>query len=114
MACSACRDLLPLMEYHFNKDFIKTVLCINKDKPEMKCDGKCYLKKTIAASHQQEQNKPFPQPHENIPGILQGSLFHFTPTIWSETQAPLMAFSNLLLPGAIHYISHPPERIHLI
>lgn len=31
-----------------NYDYISTVLCINKDKPEMHCNGKCQLMKELA------------------------------------------------------------------
>lgn len=33
--------------YQWNKNFIANYLCINKGKPELKCNGKCYLKKQI-------------------------------------------------------------------
>lgn len=33
--------------YSFNKDFIIKELCENKDKPKMKCEGKCFLKKSM-------------------------------------------------------------------
>ena len=41
------RPVAPVIDYLVNKDYIKTVLCINKDVPEMHCDGKCYLKKKL-------------------------------------------------------------------
>ena len=31
-----------------NYDYISTVLCINKDKPELHCNGKCQLMKELA------------------------------------------------------------------
>lgn len=33
--------------YELNKDYVSTVLCVNKDKPQMHCNGKCYLKKQL-------------------------------------------------------------------
>lgn len=33
--------------YEINKDYIAAELCENKDKPELQCAGKCYLKKQI-------------------------------------------------------------------
>lgn len=41
------RPFLPVIEYALNYHYISTVLCENKDKPAMKCNGKCYLKKKI-------------------------------------------------------------------
>ncbi len=34
--------------YFINKDFIAENLCVNKAKPEMDCEGKCYLVKQLA------------------------------------------------------------------
>ena len=33
--------------YELNKDYIAKNLCENKDKPQMKCCGKCYLRKQL-------------------------------------------------------------------
>jgi hypothetical protein len=33
--------------YEVNKTYVATVLCENKDKPEMKCCGKCYVNKQM-------------------------------------------------------------------
>lgn len=33
--------------FELNKDYIAKTLCINRDKPAMKCCGKCYLQKQL-------------------------------------------------------------------
>jgi hypothetical protein len=47
-------------DYILNRDYIAKVLCINRDKPEMKCNGKCHLakqlKKQDAAEGQSEKS----------------------------------------------------------
>lgn len=42
------KPMLPVMEYVVLYDYIKTELCVNKDKPELQCNGKCHLKKEMA------------------------------------------------------------------
>ena len=37
------RPITPFVEYAINYDYISKVLCINKDKPELQCNGKCQL-----------------------------------------------------------------------
>ena len=37
------KPLLPVLEYYANYDYIANELCINKDKPYLECNGKCYL-----------------------------------------------------------------------
>lgn len=51
------KPFAPYIEYVINYDYISKVLCINQDKPEMKCDGKCHLKKQINKSAE-ESNDP--------------------------------------------------------
>lgn len=45
-----------LAYYHLNKDYIARVLCENRDKPQLHCDGKCYLAKQLKAQ-QDRQDK---------------------------------------------------------
>jgi len=45
------RPLVPLVEYAVNYDYIANVLCINKSKPELHCNGKCYLSKELAKTN---------------------------------------------------------------
>lgn len=53
------KPVLPVLEYVLNQDYIAEVLCINKDKPMLNCDGKCYLAQMI--KEQQEKD------HQDIP-----------------------------------------------
>lgn len=41
------KPIAPFVEYALNKDYIVEFLCINQDKPEMQCNGKCHLYKTV-------------------------------------------------------------------
>jgi hypothetical protein len=52
------RPLIPIMEYVVNYDYIVETLCINKDKPELNCNGKCYLSKELAKTNDSEST-PF-------------------------------------------------------
>lgn len=45
---------MPFIEYSLNKDYIAKVLCINKEKPKMHCDGKCYLMKRVQETSESE------------------------------------------------------------
>lgn len=40
------------IEYQLNKEFIQEVLCINKDKPDLDCQGYCYVSEKIKKQHQ--------------------------------------------------------------
>lgn len=50
--------LLISSSYHFNKSYISSVLCTNKDKPQLHCEGKCFLDiklKELEQKNKQEQ-----------------------------------------------------------
>lgn len=48
------RPLIPIIEYVANYDYIAKVLCINKSKPDLHCNGKCYLSKELAKTNDSE------------------------------------------------------------
>lgn len=52
--------------YHANKDYIAKVLCENRDKPQLHCDGKCYLAKRLKAQ-QDKQDKETTQRVQKAP-----------------------------------------------
>lgn len=45
--------------YQVNKDFIIENYCVNKEKPELECDGKCHLAKMFKKSEKPESGFPF-------------------------------------------------------
>lgn len=46
-----------VFDYELRKDYIIKVYCINKNLPELHCDGKCYLAKKIAQSKEKDENQ---------------------------------------------------------
>lgn len=47
-----------MVNYIVNYNYIVTVLCENKDKPEMQCNGKCHLTKELAKEAGAEDKNP--------------------------------------------------------
>lgn len=45
------RPLIPLVDYAVNYEYIKDNLCVNKAKPELNCNGKCYLGKELSKTN---------------------------------------------------------------
>ncbi|MFL5729121.1 MAG: hypothetical protein ACJ75J_06485 [Cytophagaceae bacterium] len=44
------RGYMPYLNYQVNYRYISTVLCENKAKPVLRCDGKCHLQKELKKS----------------------------------------------------------------
>ena len=53
------RSVLPLINYAVNYNFISTQLCENKSKPELLCNGKCFVKKEFTKSSETQNCKEF-------------------------------------------------------
>ena len=49
------KPVFPVLEYIVNYDYISKVLCENKAKPELKCNGKCHLMKELAKASENEK-----------------------------------------------------------
>jgi hypothetical protein len=43
------------LDYELNKQFIINNYCVNKSRPQLHCDEKCYLAKKLQAEEQKEQ-----------------------------------------------------------
>ena len=51
--------VIPLvcLDYEVRKDYIAKALCVNRDKPKLNCNGKCYLAKKLAEAEKQQQRQ---------------------------------------------------------
>ena len=52
------QNVIIVVQYEINKDYISSVLCENRDRPSMRCFGKCQLlKKLKKADKKEKENK---------------------------------------------------------
>ncbi|WP_439556479.1 hypothetical protein [Dyadobacter sp.] len=51
--------VIPLvcLDYEIRKDYISKALCINRDRPKLNCNGKCYLAKKLAEAEKQQERQ---------------------------------------------------------
>ena len=50
------KPVIPFLEYVINYDYIVKELCENKEKPALKCNGKCHLAKQLAKAAEEEKS----------------------------------------------------------
>ncbi|MFA6518023.1 MAG: hypothetical protein WCU83_12900, partial [Bacteroidia bacterium] len=43
--------------FKWNQESITALFCVNKDKPEIKCEGKCYMQKQVKEVEQEQSRK---------------------------------------------------------
>lgn len=44
--------------YELNKEYITEMFCINKSRPELNCDGKCFLMQKLQEKNQTDEKIP--------------------------------------------------------
>ncbi|MFD2570061.1 hypothetical protein ACFSUS_05405 [Spirosoma soli] len=85
--------------YHANKDYIARVLCENRDRPELHCDGKCYLAKKLKAQ-QDKQDKETTERVQNTPVLqlfCQADLPFQFGSVWTASE--VVRFSTYRFPS---------------
>ena len=67
---SGLNHIFPYVDYVINKKEIIEKYCENKEKPKLKCDGKCHLRiqvvKKIKEEEKSSTNNPFNQPTKSF------------------------------------------------
>ena len=111
MAVYVLRPVYPYIHYAWNKEYIAKYLCINKDKPELQCNGKCHLKKELSEQRKEEKGPAFPFKisyesiqlwHRIISGI---QLDKFAKSVLNH--CPVYKINYLYT--LIRFVFHPPD-----
>lgn len=104
---------MPVINYVFNYEFYKTVLCENKAKPDLKCNGKCYLIKEMKISNQQNKDAKLPIPRvdlSKLPISLIEKYTLFEPFIFKEKRIQKYAKTTVLAFNVdINVLTPPPD-----
>ena len=58
------KPVIPYLEYMVRKDWIIEKFCINKEKPEIHCNGKCHLEKQLNKEADESDNQLPDQPRQ--------------------------------------------------
>lgn len=97
-------QLTVLAGYELHKSYIAQVLCVNRDKPAMHCDGKCYLMKKLRQDQQRKDSQSgnvanrldvvlyCPEASLLLSPSLQSALFVFSPVITAGYLSPSFGF----------------------
>ncbi len=102
----------PYLEYAFNKKFIVQQLCENRAKPELNCEGICYVAKRLAKTEA-------PQPTQHNPASFkhhfEQDTFHLRQTEFTTLASPSLSlrldFAIETRPSSQYAadIFHPPR-----
>lgn len=101
--------------YLANKDYVAKELCVNKAKPQLKCNGKCHLAKQLQKLEEPQPKKPPTAPKhlklkelewvvasvELLPATQNPVTIESTHTYWNDLKKAPRSFSNTIF--------HPPQ-----
>ena len=101
--------------WKLNQSYISQILCENKDKPQMHCNGKCYLKKQLNKVDEERANEkeiPFKilklQSLDNFIGQFNHCFIGKNYLLLKQKSFCDYSFF-FLLPGHHNTFFHPPE-----
>lgn len=98
--------------FELNKSYITTVLCENKDKPELNCNGKCFLSKKIKQVEEKERK----QEQQTQRKMFQESFIVTASLLFNNNLLPIRKISFRenpeALPDGNSDILHPPPAQH--
>lgn len=102
---------MPFIEYEINKKYIAEVLCENKDKPMIHCNGKCYLKKQLKKANDIPENEPLSSPsviniRELVTLLYERKLISLKQKDIEKTVVPYIINYHFLFENRIF---HPPK-----
>ena len=102
------RPSVPFLEYAVNKDYIAAELCENKDRPEMKCGGSCYLMKQLSKA---AQESPGNQENNTEPIVIPVHLTGDVGQVPAFSSTSHFLWDNDRCPNSWHpYVLVPPPR----
>jgi hypothetical protein len=102
------------VNYELRKDYIIKNYCVNKSRPEMHCDGKCYLAKQIQKAEQEDQKQAtndFISKLLSFEVIQRSNLFdnYFQQKTFEEKTATNYFYKNNLSHTHTFSFFHPPQ-----
>lgn len=93
------KPVLPVVDYVVNYEYISTVLCENKAKPKMECNGKCHLMKELAKTSENEapisSDKKIASQQFEVLFLEEIKSIKITPIYLFEKQTANSNYSNL-------------------
>ena len=99
--------------FELNKDYIANTLCVNRDKPQLHCNGKCYLMKKLKAAEENEKKENSRQKIELFSGYLTIQIVNNLKTqFFPETDLkPIPCYISFYVNNVSGSIFKPPASI---
>ncbi len=104
-----------VVNFQANRNYIAEFLCVNKAKPELKCNGRCYLVKKMKLAESAEGQVPSSgnqtQKHKLESPLFYQPLFSAQAYLLNGVQDFCVFVPTRYIGGAPGSVFHPPQRI---
>lgn len=99
--------------FYANRDYVAKVLCINRDKPEMKCKGACQLKKQLEKDNENQSKSNLEKNFKEVIVYFQNTCYPVpihNEFKWTDRKYHHF-FTTYLPEGHSRSVFHPPAAI---
>lgn len=103
-----------IVSFKANQEYIAKVLCINRDKPEMHCNGNCILMQRMRAAdeHEKEQLPQKLKEHEEAPYCNDTLIWVIEPASENPAVQPPVFYDGTLHSSEFPYgVFQPPRTL---
>jgi hypothetical protein len=97
------------IDFKLNQDYISKVLCINRDKPELECDGQCILMKKMKSTQDSDQPEQTQGAKSHLLEIFSELTALFQPLSFSIGQKQFYTFNEWMVLENFSEIFCPPK-----
>jgi hypothetical protein len=98
-----------LLQYQLNKSYIVAHLCENRNRPEMKCEGRCYLCKKLKKENKKDDQYPERKIGNSEEGFTFQESFSFVKKYRLSSSLRYPGFSESLATIYLDRFFHPPQ-----
>jgi hypothetical protein len=105
------RFTVPYLDYTIHYKYISTVLCENKDKPMMHCNGKCYLKKQLSQASTQETQSTSSNSYKILQEEIQTKNYYFSFVSYNPMKLSDFYFYSEKIPSGFLKQPTPPPQL---
>jgi len=101
--------LFVYLGFEANQNYIVKEFCENRDKPQMHCEGKCYLMKKLKQAQEKEQKQERQSQKLQVQDAVVSSPVTFKRYAFAETELRI-PFSTGMPQSIKNSIFHPPQE----
>lgn len=98
------------VNFQLNQDYIAAKLCENRFSPELKCAGKCYLKKQFTVQTQQGDENSMLNIQQSINWVAEADDIASEQMFSENTEAPAAYFKSFITQHNTAPRPHPPSQ----